>query len=183
MIGKTSRAALLITWLSIPSMYLIPILFAYIPRLIRVTFSKAVRESIMESVGASDMSEVNVSGYIFDQIFGAVPGFVWVLVAIPLVLLFLVWLGFCLVMTHRHFRYHLAVTDLRVIGNAAGKELNAPLNEIVNVFVEQSVWGKLLRYGAITVQTKKKSLTFYNVAHPERLYQLLMSYAENYCAH
>lgn len=106
-----------------------------------------------------------------------------VVVSIPIVILVIVWFFLCLTMTYRHFRYHLAITDSRVIGKAGAEELNSPLDELVNVFIERSFWGKLLNYGAVTVQTKKKTLTFYNIESPKAFYDKIMSYAENYCAH
>ncbi len=50
----------------------------------------------------------------------------------------------------------LAFTNKRVIGKCGvGKKqsLDAPLNKIQNVFVEQSFMGKILGYGTLTVNT------------------------------
>lgn len=176
-------AGLLITWLTVPGFFLIVFAFTYLPHLLRIAFSRAVRSAIMESVGASSIKEVDLSSYLFEQIFGAIPTFVIVLICIPLVLLVLAWFGVCMVMTWRHFRYAIAVTDIRVIGRANGEEMDSPLSEVVDVFVERSLWGKLLGYGNIVVHTKRKTLTFRNIRKPYELHRLLMSYAQNYCAH
>ena len=140
--GKPSSLALVITWLAIPAFYLIPFLFTYVPRLIRMAFSRAARAAVMESVGASTMKEVDLSSYLFEQIFGKIPTFVFVLIGIPLGLLALAWLGFCLVMTWRHFRYSIAVTDIRVIGRANGELMDSPLTEVVDVFCGAFLVGK-----------------------------------------
>ena len=50
-------------------------------------------------------------------------------------------------------------------------------------FVERSLWGKLLGYGSLVVHTKHKTLTFRNIRRPKELHRILISYAENYCAH
>ena len=102
---------------------------------------------------------------------------------IAMVLLIPPWIGYCLVMTWRHSRYALAVTDLRVIGRASKETMDSPLGEIKNVMIERSLWGKLLGYGNIVVQTKNACLTFRNVHRPKELYEILMHSAQEYCAH
>ena len=109
--------------------------------------------------------------------------FLKVIFTVPIILVVLAWFGVCLLMTYRHFQYELVVTDCRVIGRAGQEELDIPLNEVVNVHLEQSILGRILGYGAIVVQAKRKSVTFKNLEEPKRVYDLLMSYAENYCAH
>jgi len=157
----TSLTALVITWVSIPALLAIIYVPAIITNIVRSLFFNAA----------------------FGDLFGGIPTAVKVIVSIPIVILAIIWFFLCLTLTYRHFNYHLAITDSRVIGKAGAEELNSPLNEIVNVFIERSIWGKLLNYGAVTVQTKKKTLTFYNVESPEVYYDKIMSYAEDYCAH
>lgn len=181
--SRPSKPALIITWCAIPGVFFVFFAFTILPKLIKTAFSKTARAIAMEAVGVTSPEEFNLVGYVFDSVFGNIPSFLLVLICVPLVILVLAWLGMCLVMTYRHFQYYLAVTDHRVVGKAMGEELSAPFNEIVNVFIERSIWGKLLNYGAIVVHTKKKTLTFKNIRDPKKLYGLLMSYAEDYCAH
>lgn len=110
----------------------------------------------------------------------------WVLrvfVQFLLLLLLFSWLGCCLFLTHRHFGTHLALSDRRVLGVVNGKLLAAPFGEIVNVFLERSVGGRVFDYGDLTVSTKRGALTFHHLRAPAPLYQYLLAYAENYAAH
>lgn len=95
--------------------------------------------------------------------------------------LVLAWLALCLILTKRYFSNSLAITNFRVIGKVGDETLESPLDEVKNVFIEQSIWGKLLDFGAIVVSTKQKSLTFKDIDDPERIYSELLSHAENYC--
>ncbi len=174
-----SKAGLVVAWASIPSVLLVMFLLVYVPHMIRMAFSRAVKDAIMDQVGV----DLNGSNGLSDLIFGNIPPVLIVLLCIPLVLLVAVWFGLCMYKTSRYFNYSLALTDLRIIGKAGQEELNAPLDEIVNVFVERSLCGKLFNYGNIVVATKRKSLTFKNVHNPKRMHGMIMSYAENYAAH
>ncbi len=181
--SKPSKTGLIITWVSIPGLFFIIFLLVYLPQLIRVMFSQAVKEAVMSSLGVESMQEVNVMKYVSDQIWGHIPKLLIVLGMIPFILLILAWLGWCIVMTFRYFRYSVAVTDSRVIGNAAGEILDAKLTDIINVFIEQSLFGKIFNYGNITISSKGKSLTFQNIHNPKVMYRLLKSYAERNSAY
>ena len=109
--------------------------------------------------------------------------FLKVIFIVPIILVVIAWLGVCLLMTYRHFQYELVVTDHRVIGRAGQEEMDILLSEVVNVHLERSTLGRILGYGAIVVQTKRKSITFKNLEDPKRVYNLLMPYAEKYCAY
>lgn len=109
--------------------------------------------------------------------------FLRVFVQLLLLLLLLSWLGVCLFLTHRHFGTHLAFSDRRVLGVANGKQLEAPFVEIVNVFMERSVGGRLFDYGNLTVRTKRGALTLRHLRAPAPLYHRLLVYAENNTAH
>ena len=95
--------------------------------------------------------------------------------------LVLAWLALCLILTKRYFSNSPAITNFRVIGKVGDETFESPLDEVKNVFIEQSIWGKLLNFGAIVVSTKQKSLTFKDIDGPERIYSELLSHAENYC--
>ena len=100
-----------------------------------------------------------------------------------LVCVVLAWLVWCLLMTYRHFQYKFVMTNQRVLGVAKGELLEASLNEVKNANIEQSIWGKLFRYGAVTVQTAKGTLTFYNIQNPQETYKAVLDVARGYCAH
>lgn len=182
-VSKTTKIGLILTWMSIPGFYFVLWLITYVPVAVKTAVSASFRQTIMQELGVSDWGQVNLFAYVFGQIHIEIPRFIFVLLGVSAGMLILIWLACCLVMTWRHFRYNLAITDLRVIGRAQGEILDSPLNEIVNVYIERSIWGRLLGYSAITVQTKRKSLTVKNIKDPKSIFDLLMSYASEYCAH
>lgn len=181
--GTVSKAGLLVTWFSIPAVLLTFFIFTYLPYYIKMAFSKSFRQLIMQQYEVDQFSDLNVSSVVSDLVFENIPTAVIVLLCIPLVFLVIAWFGWCMYKSSRYFNYYLALTDLRVIGKAEKEELEAPLDEIVNVFLEQSLCGKIFNYGNIVVSTKRKSLTFKNIHDPKRMHHLIMSYAENYAAH
>ena len=178
-----SKVGLLGAWISIPAAILIPLMFTYVPYIVRVTFSRAFRQSLIELYDVQSFSDLDLSATISDLVFGNIPTILLVFLCIPFVLLIIAWFGICLYKTSRYFNYSLALTDRRIIGKANNDILSATHNEIVNVFIELSPLGRLFNYGHIVVHTKRKSVTFKNIHNPKRMYELIMSYAENYAAH
>ena len=78
-------------------------------------------------------------------------------------------------MTFRHFDNKLTVVNGDVYCYSRGQHLSTTLAEIDNVFIEQSIWGKLFDYGNITVATKNGSLTVRNIANPNDIANILKS--------
>lgn len=113
---------------------------------------------------------------------GVVPDILFVLIGVASILLSIGWLVWSAILTKKNFGHSLTVTDKRVLGKVGEERLESSLNKIVNVYVEQSLWGKLLHYGSLVLQTENKSLTFRNIHNPHHLHKLLMPFASNYCA-
>ncbi len=180
--SKPTVRGLIITWAVIPTILLINFCVFYLPSILRYLFVKAAREAILSSVDLEN-EVFNIFSYTTESVFGTLPGFISGLIKFVVGLLIIAWLGWCLVMTYRHFRYSFAITNFRVIGKSGNEKIDTPLDGIVNVFIEQSIIGRLLNYGCIVVATQKKSLSFYNIANPSKAYTMLMDYAQNYCAH
>lgn len=175
--AKPSFKGLIFAWVSIPAGALLMWLVVYLPVLIRLAVSSAFKKAVMSALGVSDLADVSVTDYIFRNIPDFVYGF-FRFIAFVVVSAWLIW---CLVMTWRCMRNSLAITNFRVIGRAGSEFLDSPLNEIKNVFIEQSLWGKIFNFGSIVLSTKKKSLTFRNISDPKTIYNLLLKQAENYC--
>ncbi len=57
------------------------------------------------------------------------------------------------------------------------EELNEIFENISNVFIERSIWGKNIRIWPYN-STNKKPLSFYNISNPHELYKIIMKYAE-----
>ncbi len=172
---KISKKALLVTWLAIPAFIFVPSAVAYIPQLIKSLVQNGIRDALFGDALPS-----------FPTIWSILPDsvgtFLRVLITIPIVLLILVWLGICLVQTQRHFKNSLFVTNYRVIGESIEGDIYEELSNIKNVHVEQSLFGKIFNYGAIVISSKSKSLTIKNIDDPKKVYKMLLSYAESYCA-
>lgn len=172
---KISKKALLVTWLAIPAFIFVPSAVAYIPQLIKSLVQNGIRDALFGDALPS-----------FPTIWSILPDsvgtFLRVLITIPIVLLILVWLGICLVQTQRHFKNSLFVTNYRVIGESIEGDVYEELSNIKNVHVEQSLFGKIFNYGAIVISCKSKSLTIKNIDDPKKVYKMLLSYAESYCA-
>lgn len=181
--SDSSKAGLIMIWLSIPGVYIIPFIFTYIPSLIRAVFSKAFRDAISEAVGVSTFKEVNFFNYITNKVFENIPKPLLIALSIPFVILTVSWFGLCIVMTRRYSQYSIVITDIRVIGKTEKEMFDLNLTDIVNVFLEQSLSGKLLNYGNITITSKRKSFTFRNIKNPKVFYNLLISHAENNSAY
>ena len=172
-----SLRGLIFAWVSIPAGATLLFLVAYLPVIIRFAVSSAFKRVVMSALGVSDSADVSISDYIFRNIPDFVYGF-FRFIAFVVVSAWLIW---CLVMTWRCMRNSLAITNFRVIGKAGSETLDSPLNEVKNVFIEQSLWGKLFNFGSIVVLTKRKSVTFRNISDPQTIYNLLITQAENYC--
>ena len=78
-------------------------------------------------------------------------------------------------MTFRHFDNKLTVVNSDVYCYSRGQHLSTTLAEIDNVFIEQSIWGKLFDYGNVTVAAKNGSLTVKNIANPNDIANILKS--------
>lgn len=98
----------------------------------------------------------------------------WI-VATPLII---AWFGFSCVSTYLNTQDAVVYTNQRIICSTRTKTLESPLGEIKNIFVERSLFGRLFKYGTITVQTEKGSLTVKNLSDPETIRREVISLSE-----
>ena len=174
--AEISKKALLVTWLAVPAFIFIPSAVAYIPQLIKSLINNGIKNALFGD--ASLPSFPTIWSILPDE----VGTFLRVLIAIPVVIAVLIWLGVCLVQTQRHFKNSLFVTNYRVIGESIKGDIYEELSNIKNVHIEQPFFGKIFNYGAIVISGKKQSITVKNIHDPKKVYNMLMSYAESYCA-
>ncbi len=87
----------------------------------------------------------------------------------------LAWLTWSLYTTSRQRRYIFSRTNLRVIGKAKEETFFCPLQEIYDIRVEQSIWGKLFHYGHINVITYKGSINIQNIEAPHHWRNVLLN--------
>lgn len=173
--AEISKKALLVTWLAIPAFIFIPSAIAYIPQLIKSLIQNGIKNALF---GDALPSFPTIWSILPDE----VGTFLRILITIPIVIVILIWLGICLVQTQRHFKNSLFVTNYRVVGESLQGEIYEELSNIKNVQLEQSFFGKIFNYGGLVIVGKKQSITVKNIHDPKKVYNMLMSYAESYCA-
>ena len=172
--AKPSKQALLISWLVIPVYFFVVYGLPLIGPLCSVIFMSSIRKKAVTE-GLSLLS------YAWEHSIGGLAGILKFIIIFPTVLLGIIWFLFCLVLTYRHFQYAIAITEKRLIGKSGGREVSVPLKKIKNVYLEQSLWGKLLKYGTIVVNTTNGNFEFKNISAPEKIKSLLMEHASSYC--
>lgn len=171
-----SKKALLVTWLAIPAFIFVPSAVAYIPMFVRSLFTNGIKSLVL---GDTSLPSFPTIWTILPDSIGM---FLRILISIPIVIAILIWLVICLVQTQRHFKNSLFVTNYRVIGESIDGDIYEDLSNIKNVHIEQHLFGKIFNYGAIVISGKRKSLTIKNIDDPKKVYKMLLSYAESYCA-
>ena len=174
--ARPSKRALLITWLSVPTFIFIFIILPMLGPLFAAWFSVSVKHAIITSNDSS-------FSYAWGQVFGALNGFLKFLIFFPIVVISIIWAIFCLVLTYRHFQYNIIVTEKKLIGKSGDRDVSVLLKRIKNVYVEQSLWGRLLNYGNIMVNMTTETLEFKSISNPEKIKRILNQYASDYCAH
>ena len=150
--AKISRASIAALWLSVPCFAAVGF-GGFLPGMIRLLRLAA---SIDETVSA-------VLG-------GAI--------AVAVVVLALAWTAVAAVLTKRNICYGLIFTNLRVVATSYKTQMEASISDLKNVFVEESLPGKIFRYGTLTVQTEKGSVTVKNVCDPGLLQKQLFDLME-----
>ena len=174
--AKPSKNALIITWISIPILLFVVYGLPLIVQLFKAWFSTSIKQAILGK-------EISTFSYAWENSIGGVSGFLKFLIVFPTVLLGIAWFILCVVLTYRHFRYSMAITQKRLIGKSGETKVSVSLKKIKNVYLEQSLWGKLLNYGTIVVNTTSETYNFKNIAFPQKIKRLLMEYASTYFAH
>lgn len=165
--SKPSLKGLIAAYLTLPAFLLIYFIVFMLPQIIR----KAVMNVIMDEITGGSSGD-GILNKVLEVISGAV-----------IVACIILWIVICAVVTIRYFGYRLVITNIRVIGKARENRMDVKLTDIMNVYIEQSIWGKLLGYGHITIRTKRQALTFKNISDPENFHRKLMDYASEYFAY
>lgn len=171
--SKPSVKALIITWLAIPGFLFITLFLPILCSVIKISISS----SISEQIGIQGISHIS---YAWQSVFGNLVGIYKFLIFFPITLLVMAWTILCLVLTYRHFKYCITITDSRLIGVSRENKVAVSLKRIKNVYCEQSIWGKMLNYGSIIVYTTKGTYEFKSIAFPQKIKNLLIKYASDY---
>ncbi len=166
-----SKASIIVSWLSVPSFFLIYYIMT-LPARIKTVIVSTINDSIQEQLGIEKLD------FSFELIPFEMPMLPKLLISIPIVMLVLAWLGFQAVMTCRLLSNHLWLTNERIFGRSNGMTLIANTNEIKNVMIESSIWGRLFGYGDLNIVTKSGSITVRSVAEPNEWKRILMKFTE-----
>lgn len=74
------------------------------------------------------------------------------------VLLLVIWSGICLVKISK-MNGRLILTDQRILGQQGNHTLSEPIDKVIDVRLQQSLWGKVFHYGTLSVVTDGRNLT------------------------
>lgn len=162
---KISKAAILVDWLSIPCVFLFFFLTVCLPVIVQTYAKEEVRNKLLEMLGAEEIGFFDIMGNLGFVI--GLPAFVRGFVVFLFVLLGVSWLVFCLIQTKRHFGYEIVITERRILARAKSELFDEEWSRVKNVFVERSLWGKLFRYGTVTIHGVSGSVSVRHVGDPE----------------
>ena len=88
-----------------------------------------------------------------------------------------------LLATVEYSKLELAVTNKRVVGRAGVLKtvsLDAPLNKVQNVAVDQGLFGKIFNFGSVTITTAAGAIPFTGVSHPDAFKGMVMQQIDQY---
>lgn len=83
----------------------------------------------------------------------------------------------------KFFSIELAVTDKRVIGKVgvfSTKSLDAPLNKIQSVSVQQPLFGKIFNYGNVKIDTAGEVFVFNAIKNTDAFKNMIMAQIDRY---
>ncbi len=168
-----SVKSLIVAWLSIPALYLIPFLLIYLPNYIKMKVSGEIESAFREAANLGQ--KIDVADIVKQEIYGGIPPIIISTVETLIGLLFFAWLIWAIGYTILHFKYKLQYDGSELYGRTWKKEIRIPLDKINNVFVEDSLWGKLFDYGTITIASSIGAISIKNVSGAKRFAKKLAS--------
>lgn len=175
-----SKRAILVEWLAIPTVFLVFFLTVFLPVIIKTLAVDTAKAAFAAAIGVEEVTFSDVTANFLQALIPAVPHGVAVLLQVMLWLLLISWLGFTVVRTYLHFGYEILLTDTRVRAKARDEIFDCKWSEIKNVFVEQSLWGKLLHYGNVTLQGPRGAVTVKHVADPDTVRVKFKTYTDTF---
>ncbi len=175
-----SKRAILVEWLFLPALFLFFFLTVCLPVILQTLVNKAARAAFAAAIGVEDVGFFDVASNLWTAVSPWIPRWIFITAQVLLWLTVAVWVAVALVRTFRHFGYKILLTDKRVFARARSERFECEWKDLVNVFTERSVWGKLFRYGNVVLQGPRGSVTVRHVAHPEIVWENFTTYTDNY---
>lgn len=167
--AQISKAAIILDWLLLPTFLLVMFLSVCLPILGSIYSSVQRVELIANALGVEEVKFFDLVANM--GIAFSFPKPLIVLCKVVLGLLIASWFLLACVKTYRHFGYELIATDRRILIKARDKELESNWEDVKNVFVAQSLGGKIFGYGNVTVHCASGAVTVRDVTSPLRYKQ------------
>lgn len=164
---KTSKTAILVDWLALPALFLVLFLTVIVPVAVKTYASYELKTIIMEETGLEELGLGDLLSHPLRTLFPGISGMVRGLLIAITVILSAIWFIFCCIRTKLNTGYELILTDKRILAFAHGEMFSDDWQNIKNVYVECSLWGKLLKYGTVTVNAVGRTVTVRHIASPE----------------
>lgn len=175
-----SKRAILVEWLAVPTVFLVLFLTVCLPIMLRTLAVDAAKAAFEAAIGIEDAGVGDIFAHAWQAVLPTAPHWVTVLIQIPVWIAVIVWLLFSIISTIQHFGYEIVLTDKRVLARARNESFECSWAEIKNVFVEQSMWGRLLHYGSVTLQGPRGSLTVRHVTNPDTIKEKFKAYTDTF---
>ncbi len=181
--AKVSIPAIFVLYLAIPAFIFLPTIIPTIILNVKYQLKKAAVDVVTNVTGLppvdSIQGEINditsdITSAADEGTGGCLTSARNFMVTMTSILL-IVWGFWCVVMTFKHFNNKLSIDGETVNCSSGRNKLTTSLNKINNVFMEQSIWGKLLNYGNITISAQNGSVTVKNINNPNKYADVLKS--------
>ena len=85
--------------------------------------------------------------------------------------------------TIRFIKTELAITNKKIVGKYGvfnTKAMDAPLNKVQNISVEQKIWGKIFNFGTVQINTAAGLYKFERIAHADEFKRIALGQIEQY---
>ncbi len=167
--AKQSRAAIAVTWLCLPVFFVLTFCITYLPTVIATLANNELKNTAASILGieGEDFGVIDAFQYAQEEILSLIPDIIWILLAIPFVMLVLAWIAWACYTTSKQLKNELIATNMRYIARSGKKLLCFHQADIRNVTIEKSIWGKLFGYGNLYIRTKEGTITVKYISDPE----------------
>ena len=140
-------------------------------------------EAVEDSLDIGDISD-NISSEVsgsFGSYIGGLRSVLQTIGIIAVVVLVLAWICVCLYLTYKYLtnRSYITLTNFRVIGKVGDNVYEIQFDGLKNVYIERHIWGRLFKYGAVVIQSDRRSITFRHIYDPVKIKDLLLPYIED----
>ena len=163
---KTSKAAILVDWLSLPTLFMLFFLTVIVPVAVKTYASNELKTLIMENAGLEELGLGDLLSDPFRTLFPEISGIVRGLLIAVVIILYVIWFAFCCIRTKLNTGYELVITDKRILASVKGEISTESWKDIKNVYIERSIWGRMLKFGTVTINAVSRTVTVRHIVEP-----------------